>query len=301
MSAAFPPLEIAGRKVPPSMLGELVAADPEGDLAAQLDQHGYLLLRSALEAGEVAAARAEVLARLAEVGEIAAPVADAIASGTSRRSELYPDLGAFWRSVSEGPALRRVSHGPLLAGLMERLWGGPVAALDFLWLRAMARGKASPLHVDHPYMNRGTDRLATAWIPLGEVGLEEGPLFMLEGSHRLAELRTRFAGLDIDRQPGAKGHVEEHPIDFARAHGCRFLTTRFLPGDCMVFSMFTAHAAFDNGSAGGRVRLSCDCRWQPAGEPMDERFAGPDPRAHGGKGYGCLMAARPLGETLALR
>lgn len=297
----FPALTVGGRPVPPAMLGELVAADPAGDLAGQLDEHGYLLLRGALDADDVAAARAEVLEALGGVGEIAEPFETAVASGTSRRAGLHPDPGTFWRRVSEGPALRRVSHGPRLAGLMERLWGEPVAAFDFLWLRAMAPGKASPLHVDHPYMNRGTARLATAWIPLGEVGLGDGPLFMVEGSHRLAELKERFEGLDVDRRPDAKGFIEEHPVAFARAQSSRFLTTRFLPGDCMVFGMFTAHAAFDNASAAGRVRLSCDCRWQPVAEPMDQRFAGPNPPAHGGKGYGCLMAARPLGEALTLR
>ncbi len=65
--------------------------------------------------------------------------------------------------------------------------------------------------------------------------------------------------------------------------------------------MFTAHAAFDNMAAGGKVRLSCDTRFQPARDPMDERFSGDDPPAHGGKGYGCLSAAQPLTAAMTLR
>jgi ectoine hydroxylase-related dioxygenase (phytanoyl-CoA dioxygenase family) len=184
---------------------------------------------------------------------------------------------------------------------MQELLGEPVAAFDFLWLRAMAAGQASPLHLDHPYMSRGSQRLVTVWTPLGRIGLDEGPLFIVEGSHRFIDIHARFRGLDVDRDPNAKGFVEEHPIDLAISRGAGLLTTAFEPGDCMVFGMWTIHAALDNGAAGGKVRLSADTRFQPAAEPMDERFRGPDPLAHGGKGYACLAAARPLGEPLSRR
>ena len=99
---------IGGRPVPDHLIGELDEADATGDLAAQLEQHGYLLLRGVRDADEVLSARREVLARLVEVGEVAAPAEAEIATGQSRRAEMHPDLGAFWKSVSEGPALRRV-------------------------------------------------------------------------------------------------------------------------------------------------------------------------------------------------
>ena len=297
---AHPPAEpvadfsIGQRPVPARMIGELVEADPAGDLAEQLDRQGYLLFRGVHDPDEVRAARREVLARLVAVDEVAEPAEDGIATGRSRRAEAHPDLGAFWKSVSEGPALRRVINGPRIAAAMERLFGERVAPFGFAWLRTMARGRASPLHVDHPYMNRGTSRLVTVWTPLGAVAHDEGPLYMVEGSHRWTELRARFEGHDVDRDPSRPGHLPEHPVDLAGAHGVRLLTTAFRAGDCMVFGMFTAHAAFDNRSESGRVRVSCDTRFQPASEPMDERFAGPNPPAHAGKGYGCLAAAQPM-------
>ncbi len=297
----MPNFTIQGRTVPDQLVGELVEADLNGNLGAQLEQEGYLLLRGVHSAEDVQAAREEVLTRLAEVDEVAEPVADGIATGRSRRADLHPDLGAFWKSVSDGPALRQVINGPRIEAAMSQLFGEPAAPFGFAWLRTMALGRASPLHVDHPYMNRGTARLATAWTPIGPVGLEEGPLYMVEGSHRWPELRERFEGHDVDRDPSRPGHLHEHPVDLAEAHGTRLLTTAFRPGDCMVFGMFTAHAAFDNGSRGGRVRVSCDTRFQPASEPMDERFAGPNPPAHGGKGYGCLSAAQPMTAPPATR
>ena len=294
-------LTVHGRPVPARLVGELVEANANGDLGAQLQQHGYLLLRGIHDPEEIRAARREVLARLAEVDEIAEPAEAGIATGRSRRAEIHADLGAFWKSVSEGPALRWVINGPRISKLMDRLFGEPTAPFGFAWLRTMTSGRASPLHVDHPYMNRGTAQLVTVWTPIGAVGPDEGPLYMIEGSHRWPDLRARFEGHDVDRDPSRPGHLHEHPADLADAHHTRLLTTAFQPGDCMVFGMFTAHAAFDNGSGSGRVRVSCDTRFQPAAEPMDERFAGPNPPAHGGKGYGCLAAVQPMTAPMAKR
>ena len=292
-------LTLRGRAVPDSLLGPLRPA--AGDLAAGLKRDGYLLLRGVHDAEAVMAARHEVLDRLAAVGEIAAPARDGIATGQSRRAELHPDLGAFWKSVSEGPALRRVIHGPRITAAMAGLFGEAAAHFSFAWLRAMLPGRASPPHVDHPYMNRGSDRLVTCWTPLGPVALDEGPLYIVENSHRWPDLRAEYEGLDVDRDPSRPGHIRENPVDLAQARGVRLLTTAFAPGDCLVFGMFTAHASFDNGSTAGRVRISCDTRFQPAADHMDPRFAGADPPAHGGLGYGCLSAARPLGASEQLR
>ncbi len=45
-------------------------------------------------------------------------------------------------------------------------------------------------------------------------------------------------------------------------------------GDVPLFDMFTLHGSCDNHMGGGRVRLSCDVRWQRAGEPRDDRWFG---------------------------
>jgi hypothetical protein len=47
----------------------------------------------------------------------------------------------------------------------------------------------------------------------------------------------------------------------------------------LVFSIYSLHASLDNTT--DRVRLSSDSRYQPAGEPADERWIGENPIAHG--------------------
>lgn len=297
-------LSLKGIAVSPDLVGEMTVADKEGDLAQQLACHGYLLLRGVHDPEAVAAARLEVLYRLAEVGEIREPVEKGIGSGTSCRRETYPtqeDLGAFWRSVSEGSAVRSVINGARISRLMDQLFGEPAKPFTFAWLRAMAKGRASPLHIDHPYMNRGSERLVTCWTALCDINLNNGPLYVLEDSHRWEDIRSEFEGHDVDRDPSRPGHIEESPTELAKRKGGRLLTSEFGPGDCLVFGMFTVHGSFDNDSPTGVVRLSCDTRFQPAADPMDARFSGPNPPAHNGLGYACLSASLPMNETAALR
>lgn len=297
-------LTINGVSVPVASIGRLRAANMDEDLADQLDRDGYLLLRGVHDPGDVEAARLEILGRLAEVGEVSEPIENGLASGTSRRREIYStteDLGAFWRSVSEGKAVRAVINGPRISNLMNGLFKCPAKHFSFAWLRAMTPGRASPLHVDHPYMNRGSKRLVTCWNPLCQISLHDGPLYILKDSHNWTDIRQQFAGHDVDRDPSRPGHIEENPIELIRRKNSKFLTSEFSLGDCLVFGMFTVHGSFDNNSRSGLVRLSCDTRFQPDADPMDERFSGSNPPAHGGLGYACLSASLPLNETGALR
>lgn len=291
------PTSSLGQLIPREMLGELrdhsalMSAPPE--LHRALQEDGYLFLRGALERNEVMAARAEVFERLAAVGEINELAIDGIFSGTSKRRELISDLGAFWRSICEGPCLRRVTHAGPMVRIMEHIFGGPVRAFDFLWLRAMPPGRASAFHYDHVYMNRGADSLVTVWTPLGEVPIEDGPILVMEGSHRWTDLIEQFRGFDVDKDKSRPGHVTMEPVTLARERGCRLLSADFQPGDILVMTMFTLHGSLDNRSPVNRIRLSCDTRYQLASDPIDERWVGPNPIGHGG-GYASVSGARPL-------
>ena len=295
--SSIPVLE--SRRLSPETVGAMTDSSPlladGAALRRRFAEDGYLFLRGVLDRTEVLAARREVLARMAEVGEIAEPAEAALPTGTSRRVEMHPDLGRFWRSVSEGPAVRHAVHGKAVRAVAAKLLERPVRPFDFVWLRAMLSGRASPLHFDHVYMNRGTDKVVTVWIPLGDVAVADGPLAVVENSHRFDELIASYRGHDVDRDPSRPGHVAESALAFLKERGARLLTADFRAGDICVFGMFTLHGSIDNASPTGRVRLSVDTRWQVADQPMDERWSGPDPKGHGGKGYGALGSARPLG------
>ena len=292
--------QVAGRPVPDRLLGPLRASPPDGDTAAlnrRLAEDGYLFLPGMLDPDRVLAARRAVFERLAEVGEIRRPAEDGIASGTSRRAELTEDPGGFLKTICDSPALRRISHGPELHALATGLFGAPARAFDFLWLRPTPVGRASPLHFDHVYMNRGSDRVVTVWIPLGPAPICDGPLLVVEGSHRFDDLIADYRGLDVDRDRGRSGSFADDPVAIAERYGARLLTADFSAGDVVLFGPFTLHGSLDNHSPLGRVRLSCDARYQPAADPVDERWFGAEPPGHGGLGYAGMNAARPLTEA----
>jgi ectoine hydroxylase-related dioxygenase (phytanoyl-CoA dioxygenase family) len=235
-------------------------------LRRSFEDDGYVLLRDVLDSADVLGARTEVFDRLAQVGEVRAPAADGIATGTSRRPKLAGDLGPFWKSVSEGPALRRVTHGWRLCELVSLLLGVPARAHDYLFLRATPVGDSTDLHYDHPYFAGRASAIVTCWIPLGEIPIHDGPLVLVEGSHRLI-------GPIASAQAADDRHAFEAAQDAAyqaTARGARLLSTHFQPGDLLVFSGFMLHGSLDNRSPDGRVRLSVDVRYQPAADPADD-------------------------------
>ena len=282
------------------MIGEL--ADASALLAApeqfrrRLAAEGHALLRGVLDEGEVMAARRAVFERLHEVGEIGEPARDGIATGASRRRAVAGDLGRFWKSVVDMPALRQVTNGPRLGRVMEAAWGEPARGMDYVFLRAGAPGSATGLHYDFPFFTRATRRMYTVWIPIGPVPVTEGPLVVVEGSRRFDDVLDRLRGFDIALDDTRKAEVSHDPVAFADERGCRLLTADFEAGDVLVFDMFTMHGSLDNHSPAGRVRLSCDVRYQPAADPFDPRYFGPDPGGTFGGGYGELNGAKPLDE-----
>ena len=289
-----------GRRVPTGMVGELADASPllaaPERLRRRLAAEGHALLRGVLDEGEVMAARRAVFERLHEVGEIGDPAQDGIATGASRRRALAGDLGRFWKSVVDMPALRQVTNGPRLGRVMEAAWGEPARGMDYVFLRAGAPGTATGLHYDFPFFTRATRRVYTVWIPIGPVPVTEGPLVVVEGSRRFDDVLDRLRGFDVALDDTRKAEVSHDPVAFADERGCRLLTADFKAGDILVFDMYTMHGSLDNHSSEGRVRLSCDVRYQPASDPLDPRYFGPDPGGTFGGGYGELNGAKPLDE-----
>lgn len=297
--------QVKGRAVPAELLGELrdsaaLLVDPPA-LRARFAEDGHLFLRGVLDRDAVRAARREVFGRLHAVGEIADPPEAGLFTGTSRRDALEPDRGRFWRSVSTGPRLRAVSHDGPIRRVMDAVFGEPSRPQDYLFLRAGVRGRATDLHFDYPFFTRAHDRVCTVWTPIGDVPVSDGPLVVVEGSHRYRDLIDPMIGHDISANPERRAAFGTDAIDFAASRGTRLLTADFAIGDVIVFGMYLAHGSLDNRSPIDRVRLSCDVRWQPASMPVDARYFGEDPPGTTGAGYAELNGAKPLTQDWHVR
>ena len=297
--------------IPGSLLGmftELEAVDAEGSqLRSQMENQGYVFIRNALSRDQVMRARSEVFGQLKRMGEITDPVLDGIATGTSRRRELSGNkLGEFWKEVSEGSHLRDVTHGDELHQWASFLLNEPARAHDLLYLRPLVKGKSTQLHYDYPFFAGYAQSMYTAWVPLGDIPMSDGPIALIEKSNQFLDMINPLMGHDYDKSRANElvqhaaysGAADEHPVDLVRRRKVRILTTDFRAGDLLFFSMLLLHGSLDNQSAVGRTRLSCDVRYQPANETTeDKRYFGRDPSGSKGGGYGDMRGAQPLSES----
>ena len=269
----------------PDRLGEL---EPVNDLLGApaalrnaMAEQGHLFFRRLLDPEVVLAARHEVLQKYAILGEIddRHPVDDAIAGDGN--AVLSANLRAFSESVRSGSAYLAVTDAPEVLAVHEALLDGPVRSFDMRWPRFVRPGEGCGFHCDGPYMNRGTDRIFSSWIPLGRVDRHEGALIILENSHRSEKLHAGYLRADADRD--GLTWLDDDPNVVQQEYGSRWLTIDFEPGDMLCFRMDTLHGALDNRSESGRCRLSSDSRYQRIDEPADPRWNGEDFEGHGGR------------------
>jgi hypothetical protein len=264
-------------------LGELEPAndlleDPKA-LKARMKEVGYLFFRGLIEPGVVQAAREEILLKYATIGEIdpTQPIDEAIFLPDAPLDRV--NLRAFSLSVRSGQAYQRLVLNPQLLRVHELLLGGPVRAYDFRWPRFARPGEGCGIHCDGPYMSRGTRQIDSSWIPVGRVSRQEGALMILERGPEHARLLEDYLNADADAD--GLEWLSTRPAECRRKFGTRWLTADFQMGDVLCFGMDTVHGALDNCSPTGRCRLSSDTRYQLASDPLDERWNGEDPVAHG--------------------
>ena len=278
----------------PDCFGWFVDSTPLLDnppaLRERFAEDGYVFLAGALDGQLVDQSRERMLEQLHELGMLApaAPITDGIA-----RTPWQPQ--SVHKLIHTNEPLRRLLYSGRMLEIHQLLAGSPIRHFDFTWIRAIGPGRGTAPHADAVYMNRGTRRLVTAWTPLMEIPLHIGGLMVMPGSHRIQRLRKYFA-YDVDSYcenrpdraaedvhgwvgPLGDGKLTENPALLQKGIGLPWLTAEtYRPGDLLIFSLQTLHASLDNTS--NRVRLSTDSRYQPADEPADPRWIGPNPTGH---------------------
>lgn len=249
-------------------------------LRERMDEEGYLFFRGLLPRDAVLRARQEILLQYAAIGELDpdAPVMDAIYSQDSGAVREV-NLRAFSESLRSGLAYENVVLHPQLMAVYERLLDGEPRAYDMRWPRFARPGEGCGFHYDGPYMARGTKRLFSSWIPLGDISRVEGGLIILEPTERQTKLLEGYANMDADKDK--LEWIGLDPEKLRKRFGGRWMGADYEAGDVLCFSMKTLHGALDNNSPIGRCRLSSDTRYQRADESFDDRWNGEVIEAHG--------------------
>ncbi len=247
--------------------------DPEA-LRKRMLEDGYLFIRGLQNPDRVKAARKVVLENLRLNGQINADYPldlGVIASG--KRGNF---LGGA-KNVTHNPEFLSLVNSPQIMGFFEQFLDGRALTFDYKWLRAVAPGDNTGAHYDVVYMGRGTTNLYTAWMPLGEITYDLGPLVILGGSHQFDTVKETYGKMDVDRDH-VTGHFTNEPIKMVDQYGGQWLTSEFTMGDVVILGMYTMHGSITNTS--NRLRLSTDTRYQLASDPVDHRWVGEDPIAH---------------------
>jgi hypothetical protein len=270
-------------------------------LRNRMEQDGYLFLPGLLDRAQVLAARSFVLQRLQAEGSLdpAHPVEEGIARPGLKGMGLREDIAA-----ERAAPIERVLYSGRMVEFFESFLGEPVRHYDYTWLRCKSPGDdtATTPHCDVVYMGRGTrSRLFTAWTPMSDIPWEFGGLMVLEGTHSRSEKLADYWSMDVDTyctnrpeapdiESGRKtwenakqgGSFNPDAVALGPEFGARWLSAEYRAGDVLVFCMHLLHASLDNQTR--QIRISTDSRYQPASEPVDERWVGDKPIAHGPQG-----------------
>ena len=306
MNATLPRILAKGRELDLSegSFGELRRSDDvAGDSAAlrqRFAEDGYMFLPGFFKRADVMEARHQITAALAQKGLLdpAYPVNDAVKKeGADMKflADPRPTVD-FMNSLARGNApMMRLLYAGKIIELFEGFFGENIRHFDFTWVRTMGKGFGTDPHCDNVYMGRGSSRLCSAWVPYGDITYDIGGLMILEGSHLQAERLKNYLNRDVDNycenRPGAAriksgeipwkwgGVLSTNPYSLREHLGGRWLSAEYRMGDLLVFGMRTVHASLDNQTH--FFRFSTDTRYQPASEPIDDRWIGENPIGHG--------------------
>jgi ectoine hydroxylase-related dioxygenase (phytanoyl-CoA dioxygenase family) len=268
------------------MLTPRFAAGKPSALREAFEAEGYLWLKGFLDRAEVLEFRRYVFQAFADTG-LLAPGSDPVDGIAAAASESEDLARRRLMEVVRSAAFEAFCLSPKLWRFMDDFLGG----LSYLHKRKLLRytraGQAfsTPAHYDLVYLRGGTDRLVTAWIPIGDVPVEMGGVVYLEGSdadgRRMeADFRAGSGDLSAEERISAYnrhmqegGWISKDLPGMANRFDARWLIADYEAGDVVLHSPYIIHAATANDDPAGRIRLSTDIRYQNVRDELDARWA----------------------------
>lgn len=242
-------------------------SDPAG-LRARAEAEGYLFFKGLIPVEPLLELRRQILEILDHHGFLdrqAEPMEGKMDMEKVAQSEPFEGCTEeVYKDVQRLESFHRLSHHPDLIRVYEALFDSPVLPHPRNIARVLFPGpqaRPTPPHQDYLHI-QGARQTWTSWFPLGDCPIELGGLSVLKRSHR-------DGVLDVKEAEGAGGLetilCNEEEI---------WLQTGFEAGDVLTFPSTTVHLGLPN-QLGDIVRLSCDFRYQPLDEPIEEKSLQP--------------------------
>lgn len=270
----------------PDRLGWLPPSDPlqpVSDLRACFQQEGVLWLKGLLDRDDVLAFRRRYFEQFPE---LLAPGTDAVDGIWSQARKSDSSVQKRVAEIVRWAAYESFCLSKPLVAFFEAFLSGPVYLHKRKLIRHTTPGETNTTgaHYDLVYLRAGTDRVVTAWIPLGDIPVEMGGLVYLKGSHAWGrEKEAEFSVTNADLPPderinafnknmGETGWLTKDLPSLADRLNTQWLAADYEAGDVVLHSAYMIHAATGNIDTRLRMRLSTDIRYQLLSDAVDPRW-----------------------------
>jgi ectoine hydroxylase-related dioxygenase (phytanoyl-CoA dioxygenase family) len=233
-----------------------------GALRNRLDKDGYLFFRNIVPVERLLELRGQITEILSEFGWIKDGEERTKAKAICRpRREGQPKFFHAHDRIIKLESLHSMAHETNVMRVMQQALGDTVFPHPLSIVRLVFPDSpelATPPHQDFPN-NQGTPNLTAAWMPLGDCGIKDGSLAILEGSHKYGVMPLKF-----HLGAGNRRAVLSDELD-----ACRWVGADYNAGDIVLFPSLTVHKAMENYNT-ENMRLSVDFRYQLEGEALTE-------------------------------
>jgi ectoine hydroxylase-related dioxygenase (phytanoyl-CoA dioxygenase family) len=216
-------------------------------------ENGFLILKNFLLPAEVDELRAAVAAALAQMGKqkVAGEGNQALVEGESYYDKVFVQRLNLWKINS---TVKKYFLNAELGEMLCKLTGASgVRVWHDQTLQKQPWANPTAWHLDNPYWSFHSREAISLWVALDEATLQNGCLYYLPGSHKLA----RFDNVDIGQNMDA---LFQHYPEFKNIEP---VAAVMKAGDAGLHNGLTAHAAGPNMTP--RWRRAMTCAYMPEG------------------------------------
>jgi phytanoyl-CoA hydroxylase len=149
-------------------------------------------------------------------------IARGMALSGARRGHFSPAM----QPHREDPELLELMRAPAVVAVVEALVGGPAAGVQTEFFYTVPGTRGFSAHQDNFFVEAPHDQFVSVWVPLTDVGPENGGLIIWPGSHRLGKLPVRKTGSAPAAGQDANANNEETvlppglaPVDLVASKG----------------------------------------------------------------------------------
>lgn len=215
--------------------------------------NGFLILENFLAPEEVEHLRFAVAAAVTQMGKhkVAGEGNQELVEGESYYDKVFVQRLNLWKI---NPTIKKYFLSAKLGEMLCQLTG---ASGMRVWhdqtLQKQPWANPTAWHLDNPYWSFHSREAVSIWVALDDATLQNGCLYYLPGSHRLA----RFDNVDIGQNLDA---LFQHYPDFKNIEP---VAAVMKAGDAGLHNGLTAHAAGPNMTP--RWRRAMTCAYMPEG------------------------------------